>query len=136
MVQADRCVYDGPMPGPTRHRTLATLLTAVLWVWAATIGLSHQIGRRHALCPEHGEVVEVDGGDGGAHDAPGMYGATSVGHQHDPLAHAVLLAVQVLSSRSVCGPEPTFQDPTAMVSRPADLEILDFAPKLSPPRVG
>lgn len=124
------------MIGPRPHRILATLLTAVLWVWSATAGLSHHIGTRHVLCPEHGELVEVHGGVVGDHHVPGLYGAPEAEHQHDRLPHAILLAVRVPALLSAGCPHQDFAQPPSLVSRPPVLEILAFAPKLSPPRLG
>lgn len=117
----------------------ASRLGAVAALWAlalpALAGLVHHDGERHAICPEHGELVHVRVLESAPADDDrwGPDAADRTAHEHCELSWSAP-ADRVLARPVPSGPSslpgalaaPTAREPRA--SRP-----LRYAPKSSPP---
>jgi hypothetical protein len=105
----------------------------------------HFVAVHHVVCPEHGELVELEHGSQAAATEADRSDGTAVrasgqdhhGHGHDHCTMAAELRQRTtptqLRAVTDIAPEPVRLAPPAVTPRPAALALLRVAPKSSPP---
>ena len=122
------------------------LAAAVSLVVAEFATLAHDLTTRHAYCPEHGEIVDIELAEIAAHlhedeVEPRLAARPAEGHaEHD---HCLaMLFVRVAAPASVSagsapvGPQTSRLPAVVSHDAVAPIPLLQVAPKGSPPRVG
>ena len=125
------------------------VVAAVAWLILVTQGASfaHLLLVRHAVCPEHGELIHPDEVGTAAHVAPASTpgnGSAAIGaaddasHEHGHCTVAVHRrhAISVPPARFIAllaRPPVEAVQPPVSAARPAAIAIYRLAPKNSPP---
>ncbi|MFN0242459.1 MAG: hypothetical protein ACKVWV_06150 [Planctomycetota bacterium] len=142
------------MSRTTVLRRLGTLACAVMFLWTNIATSVHMLAVRHAVCPDHGEIVHVavDAASGHTH----AHDDSAHPNEHSSRAHAAEISTALEEqAHDVCGFATTARptsppskhfvsvarphahvalDSLASAPRRASFALILLAPKHSPPR--
>jgi hypothetical protein len=125
-------------PGPSRAAALGAFL---VFLAAQLVGLWHQASARHAVCAQHGEVVEAGPASTSApaagvdRDARLEASGASGEHEHcavDGFLHQQATSASPPAAVATCTSVPAAAPLGHAAPLPA-LRVTDYAPKTSPP---
>jgi len=140
------------LSGATRRPIL--LVAGLLYLLSLVIGQAHVAIEMHTVCVEHGELVEVSGGDAlascGSAAAPAGdrdaafarasdAGEPEHGHDHCPIAWITRERPDVASAAAILPVDDAAAlvafVPPSTLHAPSDIPLYRLAPKHSPPAV-